>query len=164
MCNKIIIHVLALFPESIKPYLDASILKKAQESGLFEYHIHNLADWSVKNTRRVDDRPYGGGAGTILTIEPLFNALTEIKNIHPNLEKIFYMGPAGTQANQKFFEKEANFEGEKEILIICGHYEGIDARIFDFFDITEVSIGNYVLSSGEIASLVFIDALVRLVP
>lgn len=134
-------------------------MRKAQEKGLFGYKIYNLADWTVKNTRRVDDRPYGGGAGTIITIEPLTNCIREI--ILENWEMpIFYMSPKWEILEQKNLQKYSKIE---KMIIICGHYEGIDARIFEIFPITEISIGKYILSSGEIASLVFIDSIVRLI-
>ena len=153
------IHIISLFPESIHPYLDSSIMLKAQEKGFFRYHLHNLADWSVKNTRRVDDRPYGGGAGTIITIEPLTNCIRDIEKKFWKMKK-FLMSPRWETIHQEFLEKNSK---QKKILIICGHYEGIDARIFEIFHISEISIGQYVLSSGEISALVLIDGLVRLI-
>lgn len=154
------IHILTLFPESIRPYLDTSIMKRAQDKGLFRYTLYNLADWTVKNTRRVDDRPYGGGAGTIITIEPLTYAIRDILDTHGGMP-IFVMDPAGDILTQHTLSTQ---DTHTHILIICGHYEGIDARIYDLFSISRVSIGSYVVSSGELASLVYIDALVRLIP
>ncbi|MBX9808978.1 tRNA (guanosine(37)-N1)-methyltransferase TrmD [Candidatus Gracilibacteria bacterium] len=155
------IHIISLFGESIRPYLDSSIMKRAQEKGLFRYYIHNLADWTVKNTRRVDDRPYGGGAGTLITIEPITNCLREIQIIHGNMP-ILYVSPKGEKLEQKICNELVH--SAQKYIIICGHYEGIDARIFDIFNIREISIGDYVLSSGELASLVIIDSIVRLIP
>ncbi|PID84576.1 tRNA (guanosine(37)-N1)-methyltransferase TrmD [Candidatus Gracilibacteria bacterium] len=164
MGNKTLsIHILALFPQSLESYLESSILKKAQTSGLFEYHLHNLAHWSVKNTRRVDDRPYGGGSGTIIGVEPLYNAIISLEQKYGDFDEIIYMSPTGKTINQEILEEEISKLPQK-ILIICGHYEGIDARIFELFTITELSIGDYILSSGELASLVLIDGLVRLIP
>lgn len=154
------IHIISLFPDSIKPYLESSIMKKAQEKGLFKYYIHNLADWSVKNTRRVDDRPFGGWAGTIITIEPLVNCIREIEKNFWKL-KIFLMSPKWQILKQELLEQIV--ENNEKILIICGHYEWIDARIFDFFEINEISIGEYVLSSWELSGLVLVDGIVRLV-
>ena len=155
------IHIISLFPESIRPYLDSSIMKRAQEKGLFHYYIHNLADWTTKNTRRVDDRPYGWWAGTLITIEPITNCLREIQDIH-GMMPILYVSPKWERLKQNICHNLIR-SGQKYI-IICGHYEGIDARIFDLFNIKEISIGDYVLSSGELASLVIIDSLVRLIP
>ena len=156
-----IVHILSLFPESIGPYLDSSMMKRAQEKGLFQYFTHNLTDWTIRNTRRVDDHPYGGWAGTILTIEPLTQAIRELKELYGDLD-IIYFSPRWKLLEQKHCETWAI--KNTNILIICGHYEGIDERIFELFDIKEVSIGEYILSSGELASLVWIDSVVRLIP
>lgn len=153
------IHIITLFPESISPYLNSSIMKQAQNKGLFRYYTHNLADWSTKNTRRVDDRPYGGWAGTIITIEPLTQCIRDIEKRFGEMKKIL-MSPKWKVIKQDDFEKNSQYE---KILIICGHYEWVDERIFEIFPIEEVSIGKYVLSSGELASLVFIDGIVRLI-
>lgn len=153
------VHIITLFPESIDGYLQSSIMKQAQQKGLFRYFLHNLADWTIKNTRRVDDRPYGWWAGTILTIEPLTKCIRDILQEYWEMP-IFYMSPKWDILNQKKLQKLSKNE---KIIIICGHYEWIDARIFDIFPITEVSIWHYVLSSGEIAAMVFIDGMVRLI-
>lgn len=154
------IHIITLFPESIHPYLNQSIMKKAQEKGLFHYILYNLADWSVKNTRRVDDRPYGWGAWTIITIEPLTNCIRDILWKTGEVP-IFLMSPKWRLLTQEFAEQTSKLQ---KFIIICGHYEGIDARIFQVFpDIVEISIWEYVLSSWEVASLVFIDSIVRLI-
>ena len=155
------IHIISLFPESIRPYLETSIMQRAQEKGLFRYNIYNLADWTVRNTRRVDDRPYGGWAGTLLTIEPLTKCIRSIQEEHGSMP-ILLTSPRGETLTQVMSEEFASISDK--YLIICGHYEWVDARIFDIFDIREISIGNYVLSSWEIASLVIIDSIVRLIP
>jgi tRNA (guanine37-N1)-methyltransferase len=155
------IHILSLFPESVRPYLDTSIMRRAQEKGLFYYTLHNLTDWTVRNTRRVDDRPYGGWAGTVITIEPIVHALRDILANHGEMP-ILLMSPAWQRLDAAMSEELVR--KSENYCIICGHYEGIDARVFDFFDIQEVSIGDYVLSSGELAALVVIDSIIRLVP
>lgn len=155
------VHIVSLFPESLRTYLDSSIMKRAQEKGLFRYVLHNLTDWTVRNTRRVDDRPYGGGPGTIITVEPLARALRDIRGQHGEMPFI-YMSPRGAVLNQEQCERFA--KDSEQYGIICWHYEGIDERIFDLFDIREVSIGDYVLSSGELAALVYIDSMIRLIP
>lgn len=136
-------------------------MKRAQEKGLFRYDIHNLTDWTVRNTRRVDDRPYGGGAGTIITIEPLTLALRELIKEYGDM-KILYVSPRGNLLTQSGAWDYA--QNGSQYCIICGHYEGIDERIFELFPIEEISIGEYVISSGELASLVWIDSVVRLIP
>jgi tRNA (guanine37-N1)-methyltransferase len=135
-------------------------MKRAQEKGLFQYFVHNLTDWTVRNTRRVDDRPYGGWPGTIITIEPLTRAIRDIRKAHGDLP-IIVTSPRGNTLIQETVEKLALDRG---YIIICGHYEGIDERVFELFNVIHISIGEYVLSSGELASLVLIDAMVRLIP
>lgn len=154
-------HILTLFPESIRTYLDSSMMKRAQEKGLFRYYLHNLTDWTVRNTRRVDDRPYGWWSGTIITIEPLTNALREIKKQHGDMP-ILLLSPRWEVLRQEICEKLQ--EESVQYCIICWHYEGIDERIFDLFSVREISIGEYVLSSGELWALVLIDSIVRLIP
>lgn len=156
------IHILSLFPESMRGYLDTSMMKKAQENGLFRFSLHNLTDWTVRNTRRVDDRPYGGGAGTILTIEPLVHALRDIITKYGDMY-ILFGDPKGEILQQEHIE-QYDISGAVQYLLICGHYEGVDERIFRMFSIERFSIGRYILSSGELASLVWIDSIVRLIP
>jgi len=114
------IHIISLFPNSIHPYLDTSIMKRAQEKGLFQYFVHNLADWSIKNTRRVDDRPYGGGAGTLITIEPLTNCIRQIQHEYGNMS-ILYVSPRGKTLSQDYCHNL--IENSEKYIIICGHYE-----------------------------------------
>ena len=158
----ITIHILSLFPESLVPYLENSIMKRAQEKGLFRYFVHNLTDWTVRNTRRVDDRPYGWWAGTLITIEPITKAIREL-SLEYWAMKIIYFSPRWVLHTQEQAEMYARLP-DAQYLILCGHYEGIDARIFELFEVDEVSIGNYVLTSGELASLIWIDSIVRLIP
>ncbi|OIP55151.1 tRNA (guanosine(37)-N1)-methyltransferase TrmD [Candidatus Gracilibacteria bacterium CG2_30_37_12] len=156
-------HIITLFPEVLRPYLETSIMGRAQEGGFVNFHLYNLADYSVKNTRRSDSRPYGGFPGTILAPEPLYNLITEIESREgKQIHKVF-LTPRGELLNQEVLEKFSQRE-EKDLIIICGHYEGIDQRIIELFNIEEISIGEYVLSSGELSSLVFIDGMVRLIP
>lgn len=156
-----IVHIITLFPESIRPYLDSSIMQRAQQKGLFQYVLYNLTDYSVKSTRRVDDRPYGGWAGTLITVEPLTRCLRYIESTYSKMP-ILLMSPRGDNLSQELSQELS--EKSNQYTIICGHYEGVDARILELFDIREVSIGTYVVSSGELASLVMIDSMVRLIP
>ena len=159
--NMFTVHIVSLFPESVRPYLDTSIMQRAQDKGLFRYILHNLADYSVKNTRRVDDRPYGWGAGTLITIEPLTLCLRSIVQEYGTTQ-ILLTSPRWVTLSQWLSH---NLSGSWDnYTIICGHYEWVDARVFDLFDIREISIGDYVLSSGELAALVIIDSIVRLLP
>jgi len=158
------IHIVSLFPEIVHPYLNASIPKRAQEKGLFRYFSHNLTDWTVRNTRRVDDRPYWWLPWTIITVEPLVNALRDIYKNYWGMPT-YYMSPGWKTIKQEILEDIIiNHTENKNICIICGHYEWVDERIFSIFSIEKISLGDYVLSSGELAALVFIDAIVRLIP
>jgi tRNA (guanine37-N1)-methyltransferase len=141
------VHILTLFPQSVVSYLESSMMKRAQEKGLFQYTLHNLTDWTVRNTRRVDDRPYGGGAGTLLSIEPLTRAIRTIFSEYGNM-RILYPSPRGDILDHGRISQYAS--DNTDTLLICGHYEGIDERIFTLFPIEEFSIGQYVLSSGEL--------------
>lgn len=139
-------HIITLFPEVLKPYLHASIMGRAQEGGFVNFHLYNLADYSVKNTRRSDDRPYGGSPGTILAPEPLYNLITEIEaKERKQIHKVF-LTPRGRLLNQEILTDFSTRE-DGDLIIICGHYEGIDQRIIDLFNVEEISIGEYVLSS-----------------
>jgi len=137
-------------------------MARAQEKGVVEFRFYNIADYSVKNTRRADDRPYGGFPGTIIMAEPLYDAITQIEqSVGKHLRK-YYLSPRGAVMDQRSLTSWAS-AGE-DCILICGHYEGIDQRIIEMFAIEEVSIGEYVLSSGELAAMVFIDGIVRLLP
>jgi tRNA (guanine37-N1)-methyltransferase len=157
------VHILTLFPDIFSPYLDTSIMRKGKESGNFGYILHNLCDYSVRTTRRVDDRPYGGGAGTLLCVEPLYAAISHICSTYGDMDMV-YFSPRGTEMTQPLCTTHASIYHDRDILLICGHYEGVDERIFDLFHIQHISIGQYVLSSGELAALVYIDSIVRLLP
>lgn len=156
------IHILSLFPESIRPYLESSIMKRAQDKGLFRYTIHNLTDWTVRNTRRVDDRPYGWLPGTILTIEPLTRALRDLEKEYWSMH-IVIPTPRGEILTQEILEEIPKDE-KSQYCIICPHYEWVDERIFSLFPIKRFSLWEYIISSGELASLVWIDSVVRLIP
>lgn len=155
-------HIITLFPEVLKPYLSTSIMGRAREGGFVDFHLYNLADYSVRNTRRSDDRPYGGFPGTILAPEPLYNVIAEIEAKEWKSLRKVYLTPRGKLLQQETLEGFA--EKSEDIIVICGHYEGIDQRIIDLFEVEEISIGEYVLSSGELSSLVFIDGVTRLIP
>lgn len=156
------IHILSLFPESIRPYLESSIMKRAHDKGLFRYTLHNLTDWTVRNTRRVDDRPYGWLPGTILTVEPLSKALRDLENEYWSM-RILLPTPRGEILNQSTLEAIPKDE-KSQYCIISPHYEWVDERIFSLFPIETFSLGEFIISSGELASLVWIDSVVRLIP
>lgn len=151
------INILTLFPAMFKGPFDESIVKRAQDKGLVEIKIHDLRKWGLGERKTVDDRPYGGGVGMVMMVEPVSNALDEIKTKD---SKVILLTPQGKTFNQ---ERAKQLSKEKEIIFICGHYEGFDERIRNLVD-QEISIGDYVLTGGEIPAMAITDAIVRLIP
>lgn len=156
------IHIITNFTGAFTSYFDSSIMRIAREKGLFEPIFYNLGDFSLQAQHRVDDKPYGGGAGALLEIEPMYRAITSIDP--ENVMKKIYLGPRGERLRQAKIEKLSQELKESEIIILCGHYEGVDHRVFEMFSFDQYSIGDFVISSGELAAMVFIDAVVRLIP
>lgn len=154
------IHVLTLFPEMVEPVLSASIVGKAREKGLVSIEVVNFRAYSTSKHGNVDDTPYGGGGGMVLMPEPLFRAVEHLPLADPN-PRIILTCPQGETFTQKKAEELA---GEKELVIICGHYEGFDERIREHLATDELSIGDFVLTGGEIAALAIVDSVVRLLP
>lgn len=155
------IHIITLFPEAFDSYFSSSIIGRAKENKKFEVFFYKLSDFSSKKFGHVDDKAYGMH-GQVLCAEPLACA---IDSIFENLEKkipIFFLTPSGEILNQQ--KVESFFESTQECILLCGHYEWIDERIIDIYGVQKVSIGEYVISSGELAAMVFIDALVRHIP
>jgi tRNA (guanine37-N1)-methyltransferase len=154
------IDILTVLPELLHSPLSHSIMKRAQDKGLLKVEIHNLRDWAVNEYGQVDDYQYGGGAGMVMMCEPLAKAIDSLKDKR-NYDEIIYVSPDGERLDQKM----ANGLSLKEnLLIICGHYKGIDQRIRDHYITKEISIGDYVLSGGELAAAVIVDAVGRLLP
>lgn len=154
-------EVLTLFPEMVRPVLGQSILKRAQEKGLLSIGVHDLRDFTRDKHRTADDRPFGGGAGMVLKPEPILLAVDRLKEEGKPL-RLILTTPQGRVFNQ---HQALEFSCEKRRLVfICGHYEGIDERVRDSLRPEELSIGDYVLTGGELASLVMIDAAARLIP
>lgn len=154
------IDIITVLPELLESPLNHSIMKRARDKGLLEVNTHNLRKWAVNNYGQVDDYQYGGGAGMVMMCEPLANAIESLsKNV--KYDEIIYLTPDGELFNQKI----ANQLSLKEnLLMICGHYKGIDQRIRDHFVTKEISIGDYVLSGGELAAAVVVDSIGRLIP
>ncbi len=150
------ITILTLFPEMIQPIINSSILKRAQESELVSFEIINFRDFSTNKHKTVDDTPYGGGSGMVLAVEPIYLALESVKTP----AKKILLSPQGKTFNQK---KAKELVLEEHLLFICGHYEGFDERVREFVD-EELSIGDFVMTGGEIAALTVIDSVVRLIP
>ena len=151
------IDILSLFPEMFDGFLESSIIKRAREQGYVDIKIHNFRDYSLDKHGRVDDYPYGGGAGMVLMCEPIFRCLDEIKTPE---SFVIMTSPAGHTFKQ---EMAVDLSKKKHLIILCGHYEGFVERIKSIVDM-EVSIGNYVLTGGELPSMVMCDAITRLIP
>jgi tRNA (guanine37-N1)-methyltransferase len=156
----IIFDILTIFPESVNAYINSSIVKIAQEKGLVEINVHNLRDWSTDKHSTVDDTPYGGGPGMVMKIEPVFNALKDLKRENST---VLITTPKGKKLAQSTLE-EFSKNNDAHYIILCGHYEGFDQRIHDNLVDYEFSIGDYVLSGGELPALVIVDGIVRLIP
>lgn len=156
------IHIITNFTGAFTSYFDSSIMRIAREKGLFEPIFYNLGDFSLQAQHRVDDKPYGGWAGALIEIEPMYRAITSIDP--ENVMKKIYLGPRGERLKQAKIEQLSEELRESEIIILCGHYEGVDHRVFEMFSFEQYSIGDFVVSSGELAAMVFIDAVVRLIP
>lgn len=154
------IDILTVFPEMVSFPLKQSIIGKAMEKGLVEIQIHDIREFAKDKHSTVDDVPFGGGAGMVMKIEPLALALEAVLNDSSQV-KILLTSPQGKRLDQKMAKK---LSLEKHLVIICGHYKGIDQRIEQLFPVEEISIGDYVLTGGEFASLVIVDAIVRLIP
>ena len=155
------IDILTLFPEMFHNVLENSILRIAQEKELVNFHLHNIRDFSNDKHKCVDDKPYGGGAGMVMKPEPVFNAVETVEAEEDLASKKILLTPQGKTFDQNIAE---DLSKEARLMIICGHYEGFDERIRSGIDVLEISIGDYVLTGGEIPAMAVIDAVVRLVP
>ncbi len=152
--------IVTIFPEVVSTYTGSSILKRAQEKGLVEIEVHNLRDWALDKHRVVDDTPYGGGPGMIIKVEPVFNCLKDLKKDN---SLVILTSPKGERLVQSKL-KELSEKQNAHYIILCGHYEGFDQRIHDYLVDYEFSIGDYVLSGGELPALVLVDGVIRLIP
>jgi tRNA (guanine37-N1)-methyltransferase len=153
--------VLTLFPEVFAGYLDQSLVKRAQDRGLVHIHRWNIRDWSTDKHKAVDDRPYGGGPGMVLMPQPIFDCVEAVTAMDPTPGRLVMLTPQGRRLDQRLVEEFATYE---RLLLLCGRYEGFDERIRLGLEPLEVSIGDYILGGGELAAMVVIDAVVRLVP
>jgi tRNA (guanine37-N1)-methyltransferase len=167
------IDIITLFPEICRAPLNESMMKRAQESGALELRIHNLRDWTNDKHHVVDDAPFGGGQGMVMKPEPIFAAVEDLRGesrktsnaeqsrIENRESKVILMSPTGHCFNQRMAEQLSQ---ESHLVIVCGHYEGIDHRVVEHLIDEEISIGDYVLTNGAIAAVVLADAIVRLIP
>jgi tRNA (guanine37-N1)-methyltransferase len=156
--------VMTLFPDMVMGVLSESIIGRAQSGGLIEVACHNIRDFSTDKHRKTDDTPYGGGVGMVMTCQPIYDCYESIaKNIpEGNKKRVIYMSPKGEVLSQKKARELA--EGYDNIVILCGHYEGVDQRLLDEIVDEEISIGNYVLTVGEIPACVLVDCVSRMIP
>lgn len=154
------IDIITVLPEMIEGFINESILARAQKKGLAEIHLHNLRDYTNDKWRRVDDYPYGGFAGMVMQCKPIDNAISALKK-ERDYDDVIYVSPDG----ERFDQKIANdMSLQENLIILCGHYKGIDQRVRDHLITREISVGDFVLTGGELAAAVIADAVVRLVP
>lgn len=154
------IDIITVVPDILTSPFEVSILKRAIEKGLVEIHLHNLRDYVTDNYKQIDDYQFGGGAGMVMMIEPIDKCISGLK-AEREYDEIIYMTPDGERFNQRM----ANSLSLKEnIILLCGHYKGVDQRVRDHFITREISIGDYVLSGGELAAAVVCDSIIRLIP
>lgn len=154
------IDILTILPELLEGPFSASIMKRAQEKGLVEIHMHNIRDYSTNKQKSVDDYQYGGGAGMVMSIEPIAAVIEKLK-AERTYDEIMYMTPDGEVLEQGHCN---DFSLKNNLMILCGHYKGVDERIREHYITKEISIGSYVLSGGELAAAVVVDSVVRLLP
>ncbi len=152
------VDVITIFPKMFEPVINESIIKRAQRKGKVRIYIHNLRDYSGDKHRKVDDRPFGGGSGMLMRPEPIFAAVEAIKS---KKSKVILLSPQGLKLDQKLAGRLAK---ERHLILVCGHYEGVDERVKQQLLDMEISIGDYVLTGGELPAMVLIDSLVRLIP
>lgn len=154
------IDIITVLPELLKSPFEASILKRAIEKGLVEVHLHNLRDYASGNYKQVDDYQFGGGAGMVMMIEPIDKCISKLK-AEREYDEVIYMTPDGNTLNQGMANE---LSLKKNLIILCGHYKGVDQRVRDMFVTREISVGDYVLSGGELAAAIVCDAVIRLLP
>lgn len=154
------IDIITVLPELIKSPFEASILKRAIEKGLVEVHFHNLRDYTTNKQKSVDDYQFGGGAGMVMMVQPIDDCISKLKS-ERDYDEIIYMTPDGETLNQGIANGMSLL---KNIIILCGHYKGVDQRVRDNFITREISIGDYVLSGGELGAAVLCDSIIRLIP
>lgn len=154
------IDIITLLPDLLRSPFEASIMKRAIDKGLVQVYFHNLRDYTSNRQKSVDDYPYGGGAGMVMNIQPIDDCIAFLKS-ERSYDEVIYMSPDGATLNQKMANTMSMLDN---IIILCGHYKGVDQRVRDQFITKEISVGDYVLSGGELGALVLCDALIRLIP
>lgn len=154
------IDIITVLPELLQSPFEASILKRAIEKGLVEVHMHNLRDFSTNNYNQIDDYQFGGGAGMVMMIEPIDKCISKLK-AERDYDEVIYMTPDGETLNQGIANQ---LSCKENIILLCGHYKGVDQRVRDQFITREISVGDFVLSGGELAAAIVCDAVIRLLP
>jgi tRNA (guanine37-N1)-methyltransferase len=154
------IDIVSVLPELMQSPFETSILKRAVDKGLVEVHFHHLRDWGLGKHRQIDDEPYGGGAGMVMMIEPLDECLSELKS-QREYDEVIYLTPDGETLNQRISN---TLSIQKNLIFLCGHYKGIDQRVRELHITKEISIGDFVLTGGELAACVLADSVIRLLP
>lgn len=157
-------HILSIFPEMFHGVFQQSILKRAQENGLLEFNLINIRDYATDKHATTDDSPFGGGPGMLMKVEPIFRAFTDLMGQMDEKPHRIFMSPAGKTFTQERAIELAEIAKERDIVILCGRYEGIDERILEELIDEEISIGDYVLTGGELPAMVVVDAVARMVP
>ncbi len=155
------LDILTLFPAMFPGYLSQSLLSKAIDKGLLSVHVHDLREWSDGPHHRVDDRPFGGGPGMILMVDPVVRAVEAVRGMDDETGKVLMLTPGGRRLDQRLVEELAR---GRRYTLLCGRYEGFDERVSDILQPLEVSVGDYILNGGEVAAMVLVDTLVRMVP
>ncbi len=155
------LDVLTLFPEIFSGFLTESIPGIAQEKGAAEIRLHNIRDWSENKHGKVDDRPFGGGPGMVMTCQPLVDSVEAVRGMGAEPGRLFFLTPEGRGFDQKF---AAELAAEPRVTLVCGRYEGFDERIFEILQPERISLGDFVLSGGEVAAMAVMDAVLRLLP
>lgn len=152
------INLLTLFPDMFEPVLNGSILGRAVDNKILEFNVLNIRDFTLDKHKSVDDSPYGGGAGMVMSAQPVFHALD---SVDARSKKVIYMSPRGKVMDKDMIDTLSSMD---ELVVLCGHYEGIDQRVLDHYSIDEVSVGDYILTGGELPAMVLIDAVSRMIP
>jgi tRNA (guanine37-N1)-methyltransferase len=155
------IDIITIFPEMFSAVLGESIIKRAQQKGRVKIFVHDLRDYSLDKHRKVDDRPFGGGSGMLMQAQPIFAAVEKIKKKIRGKAKVILLCPQGDRFTQS---KAKALSRRRNLILICGHYEGVDERVRQYLVNEEISIGDYVLTGGELAAMVLVDSVVRLIP
>lgn len=154
------VDIITVLPELVAPFLDASIIGRARKEGFLDLHIHQLRDYSTDKWKRVDDYPYGGAAGMVMQVEPIHNIISALKQ-ERDYDEVLYTSPDGERLSQPIANELSLCQN---IIVLCGHYKGVDHRVREHLITREISIGDYVLTGGELAAAVIVDAVTRLIP